>query len=63
MSRLVLIEFEEFKAFAGSLIQEEIRKALYPHGQSDTDNKEPFLMRNQMAKATRWEDLPSSIAH
>ena len=50
MTKLVLIEFEEFKAFAGNLIQEEIRKALYPNGQSDNDNKEAFLTRNQMAK-------------
>ncbi|WP_247237698.1 helix-turn-helix domain-containing protein [Telluribacter sp. SYSU D00476] len=50
MTKLVLIEFEEFKAFAGNLIQEEIRKALYPNGQSDTPKQEPFLTRAQMAK-------------
>ena len=32
MTKLVLIGFEEFKAFAGNLIQEEIKKALYPNG-------------------------------
>ena len=49
MTKLVLIEFDEFKYFAGEIIKEEIRKAMIPNDQAISPKQEPLVTRKQMA--------------
>jgi len=50
MSKLVLIEFDEFKNFTRQIIQEEFRNALNPKLDPVRSKEEAFLTRAQMAR-------------
>ncbi|MHA4737091.1 helix-turn-helix domain-containing protein [Dyadobacter sp. MSC1_007] len=50
MSKLVLIEFDEFKSFTREVIQEEFRNVFSPNQGLKGSKEEPLLSRAEMAR-------------